>query len=91
MRTSIAVATTPTELAPADPSRFWLIIQNASDTDMAIDIAGSPSAALTMDNGLILAAGREVCLTGGPANNRVTAMHAGTGNKDCRVQGGSNR
>lgn len=91
MRTAIAVATTTTEIAPADKSREWIIIQNNSDTALSLDIAGSPSEPLTVSNGLVLAAGADITLTGSPANNRITALHGGSGSKDVRVQGGSNR
>jgi hypothetical protein len=90
MKTVISVATTPTELAAADKNRFWTVIQNNSDTDFAIDLAGDGDA-LTMANGIVLAAGREICLVGAPANNRITAIHGSTGTKDCRVQGGSDK
>lgn len=88
MRTAIQVTTTPTEAAPADPSREWLAIQNNSDTDMALDLTSSGSGPLTMENGLILAKGANICLHGEVANNRVMIIHGGTGTKDARVQGG---
>ena len=88
MRTAIAVATTPTEAAPADHSRGWLAIQNNSDTAMALDLTSSGDGSLTMANGLILEAGDTTILHGEVANNRVMAIHGSTGTKDARVQGG---
>jgi hypothetical protein len=88
MRTAIAVETTPTEAAPADSSREWLGIQNASDVDMALDLTSSGESELNMSNGIILAAGDSIFLNGEVANNRVMLIHGSTGTKDARVQGG---
>jgi len=88
MRTAILVSTTPTEAAPADQGRGWLGIQNASDTDMALDLTSDGEGPLTMDNGIVLAAGDSIFLSGEAANNRVMIIHGSTGTKDARVQGG---
>lgn len=88
MRTAIAVTTTPTEAAPADHSREWLAIQNASDTDMALDLTASGEEALSMANGLLLKPGATMFIQGEAANNQVMIIHGSTGSKDARVQGG---
>jgi len=88
MRSAVAVQTTPTLAAAADKQRDWIILQNTSDSVIYLDVTGDGSSPVTSSNGLKLAAGSLVTLTGGPANNAITAIHADTGDKSLVVQGG---
>lgn len=89
MRTAIDVEpNTPTTVLPFDPDREYSMVQNNSDTDMTFDTTGEGSSPLSASNGMVLKAGREICLTGEFARLSVVVFHAGETAKNVRVQGG---
>jgi hypothetical protein len=88
---AINILSTVTEVAAAcdQPNRMAITLQNDSDADMFLKFDTSADA-LTVDNGLRLAAGAHIILesteTVSFANNTIQAIHAGSGNKVMRVQ-----
>jgi hypothetical protein len=88
MKTTVDVLSTPTVVTTAGP-RSWLVIENASDTTIYLDLVASGSSPVSTSNGISLVAGEKLTLTGGVANNQITAIHGGSGAKVLRIQGGN--
>jgi len=87
MRKAFSIPTsTPTEVFAASKERDILIVQNVSDTDMSYDLTAEGTSALTLANGLVLAAGEILSLTHPFSGLSVTLYHEAGSNKSVRLQ-----
>ena len=87
MRSALSVTTSAAQAVSSDTARDYLVVQNNSDETWSAGL-GTADDALTMENGILLAAGDTLILTGALAQVSVFLMHAGTGTKAGSVQGG---
>ncbi len=88
MISTVNCTASATELVAANAKRKLLILQNVSDTDMYLKLDASATE-VTAANGLKLAVGDPplvITCRQGDFVNAVRGIHAGSGNKDLRVQ-----
>jgi hypothetical protein len=89
---TVNIATSETEVLPANSSRRWLILQNDSTSEIFIKIEVSETA-LTPTNGIRLAPNGGILTitstgSANPSRNRITAISS-TGINSLRYQEGN--
>lgn len=85
---NISVGTTETTVLAAgyDRQGRTVVLQNQSDTSMRLAIGSANAALLTASVGLLLEPGDAMSLSGGQAQEAVSAIHGGSGSKTLHAQ-----
>lgn len=79
------VTTSSATVLASNTSRKYLIIQNVSDTDVWINIAGGTATAAAPSLKLIASTGVLIFETGYVPTAAITAIHGGTGTKNISI------